>query len=41
MAKKKVNVDALVTGLVGLNDVGQTIRSLQQPSSQIKVLVAP
>jgi (R,R)-butanediol dehydrogenase/meso-butanediol dehydrogenase/diacetyl reductase len=41
MAKEKVNVDALVTGLVGLNDVGQTIRSLQQPSSQIKVLVAP
>jgi (R,R)-butanediol dehydrogenase/meso-butanediol dehydrogenase/diacetyl reductase len=41
MAKGKVNVDALVTGLVGLNDVGQTIRSLQQPSSQIKVLVAP
>jgi (R,R)-butanediol dehydrogenase/meso-butanediol dehydrogenase/diacetyl reductase len=41
LAKGKVDVESLVTGVVGLDEVGQTIGRLQRPGDEVKVLVEP
>ncbi len=41
LAKGKIDVDSLISDVVSLKDVGQTVKELQKPHGQIKVLVEP
>ena len=41
IARGKVDVEPLISDVVGLKDVGRTIRGLLKPHDQIKVLVEP
>jgi (R,R)-butanediol dehydrogenase/meso-butanediol dehydrogenase/diacetyl reductase len=41
LAKGEVDVESLISGVIPLKDIGQTIKGLQKPHDQIKVLVEP
>jgi (R,R)-butanediol dehydrogenase/meso-butanediol dehydrogenase/diacetyl reductase len=41
LVKSKIDVDSLISDVVSLKDVGQTVKELQKPHDQIKVLVEP
>jgi (R,R)-butanediol dehydrogenase/meso-butanediol dehydrogenase/diacetyl reductase len=41
LAKGEVDVESLISGVIHLKDIGRTIKGLQKPHDQVKVLVEP
>jgi len=41
LAKNRIDVTSLISDVISLEDVGQTVKDLQKPHDQIKVLVEP
>jgi (R,R)-butanediol dehydrogenase/meso-butanediol dehydrogenase/diacetyl reductase len=41
LAKNQIDVTSLISDVISLEDVGQTVKDLQKPHDQIKVLVEP
>jgi len=41
LAKNQIDVTSLISDIIPLEDIGQTIKDLQKPHDQIKVLVEP
>lgn len=41
LAEDKVDVDSLISNVISLEDIGHTVKDLQKPHDQIKILVEP
>ena len=41
IAKGKIEVESLISDIISFNEVGQTIKALNRPNQQIKILVDP